>query len=808
MSDLGDLTEFILEGSNEGEKGSTLSDLEWLYPDIDEYRKTQVLPRQNLDAIPELEESWGYLSDADRYRLSPENRRPENPNTPFWSERPQTGLTSEDRVAALEEFLRKQLQNGVVATTALSLVKKNFDKDSIRMASTNIKQALSERGLLGDVYVDSALFPKCDSGEGQDLVRKKNGSAKYVLAKTACHGCRWAQNNHCARFDKRLVFDVEDISYSPELWNEYKQEALSRGRDLSAVTAGMSAKERIRTANLAPLKEQVKDLDRKPVQRDFSQDVTSAQARTSLAQTVVEREKVENRVLSEKIRTYALRMLHETHGPELRDAVKGDADLETLKPHMYLMGHLYADLSYFESREAAQAYLKAHPEVVPYGAPGASKTASQTPSLRSKDLVSQVVYRYALQQFGHKHDGALLAKLANRLFKMEESKLRRFAYAVYSKPVPEAVREYDRISPVVYDPTQGVSAKVAHRALAKARIERIKVEDPSVARQKKAFLMVMALGQRNEDLHEKIASLGYDDVLQHWNLQGSEYFLTDGFSDKEISTLLKKRASLKTLPQVTSNTLADLMSSRDFKSKVLRRYASLEKGSGRKVQASFAHRFASFSSGDLLEFANAVYGQSLYKEASEYAAGNQQTQKDLDIERGKRHIGGEVNLNKTSYTPSVEDISDFKKRSLETDQIRVARDLAFYAKQDGGRKVLGMMAARFSPEVVANVYFPDQKSSSQLRNATARRSQEDLIVAAITDAAFKPMGLKESTVIPEFFSVQIGRWLRDEIASGVSGARLSAKISSSLTAKQIVAHAPHSLSSRRGRSLWTRVSSC
>jgi hypothetical protein len=804
MSDLGDLTDFILEGNGGGDTDSSLADLEWLYPDIDEYRKTQALPRQNLDSIPELEESWGYLTDADRFRLSPENRRPANPNTPFWSERPQPGLTTEARVQALEGFLRKQLQNGVVASQALELVKKNFDSDSIRLASTNIKKALSERGLIGHVYVDQSLLPDT-SRKTQDHVRKKNASAQYLLVEEGYQGSSWVENNRCGKFEKRLIFDVDDIDYTPELWEHYKGRALAQGKDLSGITADMSIKEKIRAANLAPFKTSVKGLDGKPVQKDFAQDVTAAEARTSLAEAVVVREKVENRVLTEKIRTYAMRMLHEPHGPELRDALMGDADLETLKPHMYLMGHLYADLSYFDDAESAQTYLKAHPSVVPYGTPGEGKTASQTPSLRSRELVSQIVYRYALQKFGHDHDGALLAKLANRLYKMEDSKLRRFAYSVYSKPVPEAVRQYDRISPVIYDPTQGVSAKVAHRALKAARIDRLKIHDPAVAREKKAFLMVMAMGQRSEDLREAIVERGYDDVLQHWNLQGNTYLLTDGFTDQEVSTLLKKRASLKTLPQVTTDTLPSLVTSDAFRTDVFKRYASLEKGEGRKVQASFAKRFASFTPGDLLEFANAVYGQQARKQAKTYLLGNQKTQDNLDVESGKRHIGGELDLNRKAYTPTAQDISDFKRRSQDQEQVRVSRDLAYYAKREGGKKVLGMMAARFTPEVVANVYFPNQSASSQLKNATDRTRQEDTIVATVTDPNFKPLGLKESTILPDFFSVQLGRWLRDEISSGVHGARLSEKIATSLTREQIVDHAPIILSLREEEGLLGRA---
>jgi hypothetical protein len=237
----------------------------------------------------------------------------------------------------------------------------------------------------------------------------------------------------------------------------------------------------------------------------------------------------------------------------------------------------------------------------------------------------------------------------------------------------------------------------------------------------------------------------------------------------------------------------------------LRQYAGLEKSEGRKVMASFKDRFASMSDAALLEFANAVMGKTYRKMSAQYNTGNQKTVEGLDVERGTRHFGGELDLNRKAKTPTVTDFNEFKTR-LKADKgpERLARDLRYYAKRAGGKKVMGMMSARFTPEVVANVYFPNQAASSSIRNATDRQGQKDSIVNTLIDPDFTPMGV-ESALIPEFFEVQVGRWLRDEIAGGASGSTLSKKIASSLTREEILAHAPLILAMREEEGLLGRA---
>src|SRR5690554_973896 len=185
MSDLGNLAHLLTDESK------SLADLDWLDVDQDEYRRLDRLPRQNLDSIPELEEQWKYLTDQDRFRLSPENREPSCPNTPFWSERSQANdLGDPAKLEIVEAFFRRDLQAGLTVKEAAARVSRSFDADLIKKAFPRIKAASREEGLLGVVYVDASLFPGWDRKKTADIQQDlgpMGRNARYVLADAYQH---------------------------------------------------------------------------------------------------------------------------------------------------------------------------------------------------------------------------------------------------------------------------------------------------------------------------------------------------------------------------------------------------------------------------------------------------------------------------------------------------------------------------------------------------------------------------------------------------------------------------------------------
>jgi hypothetical protein len=227
MSDLGDLDEIL--------KDRMLADLDWLDVDKDTYRAMEKLPQQNLDAVPELEEQWKHMSDGDMFRLSPENREVRDAKSPFWSERTTPGdLDEEKELEILARFSADALQKGAKVSSIIRYIQKKFTPRTIRRAARTVLPAVfKENGLLGNVYVDSALIPDCNSGK-----TTKNASigktAKYVKAKPECEGCVFNKGGRCSALKKELVHKIQ---YDEDLWGHYKGlfEAQGKNTDLDGI---------------------------------------------------------------------------------------------------------------------------------------------------------------------------------------------------------------------------------------------------------------------------------------------------------------------------------------------------------------------------------------------------------------------------------------------------------------------------------------------------------------------------------------------------------------------------------------------
>jgi hypothetical protein len=424
MSDLGNLKNLLKDESK------SLADLEWLDVDEKAYQELDRLPQQNLDIVPDLEEQWGKLTDADRYRLSPENREPTVPNTPFWAERSLPSyLDTEEKIKEVEKFVRTHLMAGTPASKTASLLKSKFDSQTLSESESVIRTAFKEAGLIGEVYIDSTLFDRCDQGQGQDFVSKYNKSAKFVLAKDKCATCVWAKDQKCSRFQKDLVFDVQ---YNDDLWDFYKAKAEALGKDLRSITPDMSVQAKIKMASLAPVNKGPARLDGKPIMKDPADKVSFEDAQKSLKTAKGDRQVLTNVKKEQKVRQALQDMLAGKHDL-VRDRMASDEDLSVVKPHLYLMGNLYADLSLFDSRKAADEFVKARGgDLLIYGSPDGTKTASTDSfSVKSKASLQKILYRYAAVQ---SVDPITLKEVAKKLFTANEESVRKFAQSLYAKP--------------------------------------------------------------------------------------------------------------------------------------------------------------------------------------------------------------------------------------------------------------------------------------------------------------------------------------------------------------------------------------
>lgn len=235
MADLGDLTAFLKEGS--------VANLDWLDVDEASYRELETLPKQNLDIAPDLVALWGH-NDVSPSSLVPNTGAPRT-----------MGDLSEahGRLRSTPEDLIRTARLALIQTTnpqrIAGILGARYDRTTLNAARTALKQVLTERGLLGKLYIAASDFQNCpDSAE---FVRRFASGAKYVLAKQACVDCTCRQpqvggSHHCSVFHKEVLLDVP---YSEALAEEVEKTEASKGKVIQASSG--NPKERIRNAFLA-----------------------------------------------------------------------------------------------------------------------------------------------------------------------------------------------------------------------------------------------------------------------------------------------------------------------------------------------------------------------------------------------------------------------------------------------------------------------------------------------------------------------------------------------------------------------------
>lgn len=134
------------------------------------------------------------------------------------------------------------------------LIKRIGSVEILREHRQVLAEVLTERGLLGPLYVMAEDFPTCArGGRAAEFVKRYARDARYVIAKDACQGCRHVSStagstNHCGIFHKQLELEVP---YSNSLADAIERAEQGKGRAVQAVE-GVDPRERIRGAFLAP----------------------------------------------------------------------------------------------------------------------------------------------------------------------------------------------------------------------------------------------------------------------------------------------------------------------------------------------------------------------------------------------------------------------------------------------------------------------------------------------------------------------------------------------------------------------------
>ncbi len=328
---LGDLSHIL---HNQG-----VADLSWLAVDEKSYRAFEALPRQNLDIIPELQKA---LSSGDE---GVPQLIPLKPHT-IVNRNPVYHQSTKDTTAPIRNRVAKFVMAGMKPSDILDRLGLEYSSREIALSTPLVADVLKERGLLGNVYVNSTHFPRCAQGDDQKFVANNAKRASYVLAKDACVGCVHNRAGQCSIFKKTIV---DNIPYDNSLLAKYSPQLASEKRVLSH---DGDVRSQLREAFLkSPIHKkepvQVVHTQRKPVQiRATLDDV--------------------NRVLSQKVRDqapspeyvkYARRMM-QGHDDFKFLSASTNPDLRRLASHYGILGHTYFDIDVFGGCRNLLAFIR------------------------------------------------------------------------------------------------------------------------------------------------------------------------------------------------------------------------------------------------------------------------------------------------------------------------------------------------------------------------------------------------------------------------------------------------------------------
>lgn len=559
MSDLGSLDLLLKDESEE------VTNLDWLKVDEEDYRALkEVLPRQNLDSIPDLEQAWAQLGIYDpRLRLQDNDQRNRDSDaehgvlnkSPFWSEKWQGNAAAQQEVLrCMKLYFLKLLDEGKAGQALLEGLRSNFPDEAYDFFIKKVSNLKREReGIQGVLFQDASLYPSCHSGKKASLSKKSK--APYLLAKPECLNCIKATDNKCSVFDKELIFDIQPAE---EDWEVVKPIYAHLGKARLASLEKRDIKDRLRAAALlsdqlilnsyAELSTGI--AEDAPIHIDPSGRASLKESLNALKQSeVFDSQHLQNSHNREELSLYAEKLLA---GDDITQELKVKAHLKPLIPHVGLMGKLYVDVSFFPTWDHASRVLASynfegkHLFGNPYM--DKSKRLASFPGLNHPDLVASVMGRFALtkgmavpvkSRQGSTSIEILkpetLRSVRDFYASLSETKKRSFARKAYASPVPAELNVYATMA--WQGESELVSTEEAIRALNASKIPHIKVyasEAPKKAA-RALFKRMASSGQLlTQDLIAEIELLSDPykaEVRRHAGLVGVIY----GIKDAEIS---------------------------------------------------------------------------------------------------------------------------------------------------------------------------------------------------------------------------------------------------------------------------------
>lgn len=340
---LGDLTKIL---HNQG-----VSDLSWLAVSEEDYRAAEALPKQNLDIIPEFQKALLKEPKEDVPRLIPLRPHTIVNSNPLSNNYSQTALV--DQTDPIRNRVAKMVMMGIPSSAIKERLSLEYSPGDIKIAAPAIREVLDERGLLGNVYVNAAHFPRaCQDPNERKFARLAGKNALFVLG--GCdnsNGCECRKTGICQTFGGKRV--VAEVPYDPKTVAHYAPQLASEKRldgpiPVGPINMGVPA-------SPSELKDLLRTAFLKSPAAPRSESVRSVHTQHQATAPVVSQEQIDDfwhrrftapakeTPLSPAYLDYACRMMAGHSDIDILSAAI-DKDLSHLVSEYGILGHSYLDM--------------------------------------------------------------------------------------------------------------------------------------------------------------------------------------------------------------------------------------------------------------------------------------------------------------------------------------------------------------------------------------------------------------------------------------------------------------------------------
>lgn len=361
-----------LDGFFNEKESKSLSNLDWLVVNPDDYDNLPFDKTPEYISVPKLEQAWTHENDRSSFNLVPNSDFDFNYKTPSNTKESADKEKLKD-VNELLKFTKKMMMAGKKDSALRNIIKERTSPEVIKNAFDHLKKLSSEQGLLGHVYIDPSVFSKCT--EGAEFVSKRAKTAKYLLAMDKCSGCVFNKQGRCDVYKKHVT---SSISYDDNLFSFYSKHF----SNLTGKPVRLASKEDLKVAFTFEAEEKTKTAEFKPnLNADTSEDKTLEDKKEEYKKQLSDLQEALSKVSSSKLVKDVATLLMKGYSNHIiqkhiaskyskEDLEKNKAALASILDKQGILGKVYVDASLLPinlcNKKEAQEFFENHARDVRY----------------------------------------------------------------------------------------------------------------------------------------------------------------------------------------------------------------------------------------------------------------------------------------------------------------------------------------------------------------------------------------------------------------------------------------------------------